>query len=77
MLKAKEVLGGKACIAGNVPLALLKVGTPEDVKRYVKDLIEGVAQDGGFILSNGGVLDDIRPENLRAMIDAVMEYGKY
>jgi uroporphyrinogen-III decarboxylase len=77
MIRAKEILGGKACIAGNVPVALLKVGTPDEVKGYVKNLIEKVAGDGGFILSNGGVMDDIKPENLRAMIDAGLEYGGY
>jgi len=77
MVKARQLLGGKACIAGNVPLALLKVGSPQDVRAYVKDLVEKVAGEGGFILSNGGVLDDIKPENLRAMIDAAFEYGKY
>ncbi|MGB9887368.1 MAG: uroporphyrinogen decarboxylase family protein [Moorellales bacterium] len=77
MVKAKAVLGGRACIAGNVPLALLKVGTPEQVRQYVRDLIEKVAGDGGFILANGGVLDDVKPENLRAMIEAGLEYGRY
>ena len=48
--RAKEVLRGKACIAGNVPIALLTVGTPDDVRAYCKDLIDTVGRDGGFIL---------------------------
>ena len=71
MLKAKEVLGGTACIAGNVPLQMLTVGSPDDVEAYCRRLLETVGQDGGFILSSGGAMDDARPENIRAMIESV------
>jgi hypothetical protein len=39
--------------------------------------MDDVAQDGGFILSTGAVLDDAEPENLHALIDAGKEYGIY
>jgi hypothetical protein len=77
MAKAKKVLGGKVCIAGNVPLSMLATGTPEDVRRYCKYLIDTVAEDGGYIMSSGGSMDDARPENMRAMIDFTKEYGVY
>ena len=44
MARAKEVLGGKACIAGNVPIALLSVGTPDEVRAYCRNLIDTVGQ---------------------------------
>jgi len=71
MLKAKEILGGTACIAGNVPLQMLTVGSPDDVEAYCRRLLETVGQDGGFILSAGGAMDDAKPENIRAMIGSV------
>ncbi|MDI6894818.1 MAG: uroporphyrinogen decarboxylase family protein [Bacillota bacterium] len=77
MVRVKEVLGGVACFAGNVPVTILKTGTPEEVRQYVRDLIEKVGQDGGFILTTGGVVDDAEPENFRAMIEAGKEYGVY
>jgi hypothetical protein len=77
MVRAKDTLAGKACIAGNVPLPLLKVGHPEEVRQYVKKLVTEVGSDGGYILANGGVLDGVRPENLRAMIDTGLEYGQH
>lgn len=77
MVRVKEVLGGVACFAGNVPVTMLKAGTPEEVRQYVRDLIEKVGQDGGFILTTGGVVDDAEPENFRAMIEAGKEYGVY
>jgi len=77
MKEVKKRLGGWACFGGNVPVSLLKAGTVEDVKTYVKRLIDDVAQDGGFILSTGAVLDDAKPENLHALIETGKEYGVY
>ena len=75
MRRAKEVLGHRACIAGNVPLSLLKVGTPDDVRAYCKDLIDGVGRDGGFIMGSSGQTEDVRIENIKAMVDFTKEYG--
>ncbi len=77
MKEVKKRFGGWACFGGNVPVSLLKAGTPVQVKTYVKNLMDDVAQDGGFILSTGAVLDDAQPENLHAMIEAGKEYGVY
>ncbi|MCR4420546.1 MAG: uroporphyrinogen decarboxylase family protein [Clostridia bacterium] len=70
MRRAKEVLGGMACIAGNVPGSLLALGTPEEVRRYCRELISEAGRGGGFILSSGAAVDQAKPENLRAMIEA-------
>ncbi len=77
MTRVKEVLGGHMCIAGNVPSSLLQMGTTEDVKKYCKWLIDVVGKDGGYIMSPGSSIDEVKPENLKAMIDFTKEYGKY
>jgi hypothetical protein len=77
MARAKKILGGTSCLLGNVPLDLLGVGTPQQVKEYVKKLIESAGKGGGFILANGAFFDDVRPENLKAMMEAGREYGAY
>ena len=77
MAKAKEILGDTACIGGNMPIALLSVGTPQQVKDYAKKLIDTVGKDGGYIMINGAVMEEAKPENVRAMIDATKEYGVY
>jgi uroporphyrinogen-III decarboxylase len=69
MAAAKRALAGQGCIAGNVPSALLALATPEDVEKYVTDLLDTCARDGGFFLRNGASLDDAKAENLRAMIE--------
>ncbi len=77
MAKAKEIMGGVACIAGNMPSDLLNVGTPQQVKDYAKKLIDTCGKGGGYIMSNGVAADDVKPENLKAMIGFTKEYGVY
>ena len=73
MRRAKEILGGVACIQGNVPISLLQLGTADQVKAYSRDLIEAVGPGGGFILDVGAVVDDARPGNVEAMIQAAKQ----
>jgi cytochrome c5 len=47
------------------------------VRAYCKDLIDTVAADGGFIMGPSGSTDDVKPENVKAMIDFTKEYGVY
>ena len=77
MVRAKEILGDRACIMGNVPTSLLISGTPEEVKKYCKELIETVGKDGGYILSYGATPNQAKIENVNAMRDSAKEYGIY
>ena len=77
MAKAKEILGGHVCISGNVPASLLQTSDVEGVKKYCKWLIDVVGKDGGFIMGPGSVVDEVKPENLKAMVDFTREYGQY
>jgi len=78
IFKAKEVLGDRICLRGNVPAPLLCTGTPQQVRDYCKKLIDVVGKGGGFIMDGGiGIPDEARPENVRAMADFTREYGVY
>jgi len=78
MKKAKEVLGDRVCIYGNVPSAMYVYGTPEDIDAYCRQLIQDCAPGGGFILgSECEVPWDAKPENIRAMLQAAEKYGQY
>ncbi len=77
MEKAKEILGDSACVGGNMPISLLNLGTPQEVKDYAKKLIDTVGKDGGYLMMNGAVIDEAKPENVKAMIDFTKEYGVY
>jgi len=75
--KAKEILGDTVCIKGNVPLSLLMAGTIEQVRQYVKELIDVAGKGGGLIVDSSAVVDKAKPENIKAMMDFAKEYGVY
>ena len=75
--RVKDVLGNHMCIMGNVPPSLLQVGSSQDVKDYCKRLIDVAGKGGGFIMASRSSIDEVKPENLKAMIDFTKEYGIY
>jgi len=77
IFRAKEILGDRVCLMGNVPLPLLQLGSPQDVEEYCRKLIKVCGKGGGFILANGGGIYDAKPENMRAMVDSIKKYGWY
>lgn len=77
MKRAKAILGGHCCIEGNVPMALMQVGSPQEVEEYCKNLIEVCGKGGGFILCSASGLDTAKPANVKAMIDSAEKYGRY
>jgi hypothetical protein len=77
MFKAKEILGDMVCLKGNVPLSMLVTGTPNDIKAYCKKLIDIVGKGGGFIMDAATVIEDAKPENVKAMFDFTKAYGVY
>ena len=77
IFKAKEVLKDHLCIRGNVPSSVLQVGTVQQVKDYCRKLIDEVGSGGGFIMSPRSSIDEVKPENLMAMVEFTKEYGVY
>lgn len=75
--RAKEILGDTVCFRGNVPVALLYAGTVQQVRDYVKELIDVVGQGGGLMVDCGIWFDEAKHENVKAMVDFTKEYGIY
>jgi uroporphyrinogen-III decarboxylase len=75
IFKAKEILAGHMCIAGDVPAALSSLGTPEEMEAYCSKLIDIVGKGSGFILSTGCTCPiDCRMENFKAMVDTTKNH---
>jgi uroporphyrinogen-III decarboxylase len=71
-------IGDKFCLSGGVPNRMLSFGTQEEVREFCRRVIAGVAQDGGYIMDAGAIMqNDTNPENLRAMTETTREYGVY
>jgi hypothetical protein len=77
LIKAKEILGDRVCIRGGMPISVLIAGTPDDIKRNCKQIIETVGEGGGFIMDASTGLDDVTPENTRAFFQYTGEFGTY
>ena len=78
LVKAREELGDNYCLAGGIPSRLLISGTPEKVRKHTEELIDNLKSGGGFIVStefNG--MGDAKVENVKALTETVMNYGKY
>jgi len=78
IFKAKEVLGDRMCIMGDVPAYLTAFRGRDEVMSYCKRLIEEVGRGGGFILSSGcSIPANAKPENVKALAEAAEEWGYY
>jgi uroporphyrinogen-III decarboxylase len=78
IFKAKEILGDRACLMGNLPANVTALGTAKDVEKYCKKQIEGCMEGGGYMLCSSCVLpDEIPVANINAMKDSVLNFGFY
>jgi uroporphyrinogen decarboxylase len=63
---------------GANPNAVMSRGTPEDVRREVKQRMEDFAPGGGFVFASvHNTQSEVPPENVVAFFDAALEYGRY
>jgi uroporphyrinogen-III decarboxylase len=76
ILQAKKVLGDHLCLLGNLKPSLFTLGTPADVEREVKTIIDGCAAGGGLIVS-AELTADSRFELVDTMIQTTKTYGVY
>lgn len=75
---AQEKLGGRFCLSGGVPNALLAFGTPEQVKERCRLLLDTCAGDGGFVMDASAIMqNDATLENVKAMTEFTRDYGRY
>lgn len=77
--KLKKEYGDKLAFWGTVGIQhTLPFGTPEDVRKEVKESIETVGKGGGLYLSPTHVLaPEVPHENIFAFVEAAKQYGKY
>ena len=57
---------------------VLPFGTPDEVRAEVKRIIQILGQSGGYMLASvHTILPDVPAENVLAMVDAAVEFGRY
>lgn len=65
-------------IVGGPPTSLFMAGTPAKIDEYVKELLVDLKPGGGYIMSpDVSIPYTAKPENVKALADAVKKYGVY
>ena len=76
--KTHKILGEKFCLSGGISNVILAHGTPDEVRRRCKEVIDIAARDGGYIMDSSAIMqNDAKVENVKAMTDFTREYGIY
>jgi len=77
--EALRVLRADMVLRGNIDqVEFLRVAKPEQIRAKVRDLLQRVKARGNWILSTTDFwIDHIPDENIRAFVDAGVEYGQY
>jgi uroporphyrinogen decarboxylase len=66
----KRIYGDRVAVLGGVDVGFLCRATPEDVRRYVRDVLDACAPGGGYCLGTGNsVANYIKLENYLTMLD--------
>ena len=88
LAQAKQLVGDRMMLSGNIPSQLFTTMTPAEVRGSVKAAIQAAAPGGGFSLrpsgAGAGTMSAQDPEQMRhclrsieAYIDAALELGAY
>lgn len=72
-----EALGGRVVLLGNVDPRLIRSGTPEDVRRATRRVLDKLAPRGGLIVQDGNNVPPGSPlANINAMMEAAEAWGR-
>jgi len=74
--KFKELVGDRMAMMGDVPAAMLAAGTPDDVTKYVRDLVSLFGNTGLILCPGCDAPINTKPENMEAFVAAARQYGK-
>jgi uroporphyrinogen-III decarboxylase len=77
LVKAKDIIGSHSSIVGGPPPSLF-LGSSEKLNEYVKNLLDDMKPNGGYIMSPAVTIPaTAKTENIRALHEAVEKHGKY
>jgi len=78
LAKAKEMIGDRLCLLGNVDVTHILVDASKmEVLEAVRSSIEAAGKGGGYIVAPTNSHPGMSVQRLRWMIEAVYKYGRY
>jgi len=76
IFRLKRLYGDRLTLIGNIDINTLALGTPEQVRNEVRDKIGRLAPGGRYVISSSTSIPEyVKPENYRAMLDAIREFA--
>lgn len=78
-MRIRDVVGDHMILVSGPPNSLLIGGTPQKAGAPMKLMLTDCKEGDMMIYpgADGGISGDARPENVKALIKAVKNYGKY
>ena len=75
----KEKYGDRIALIGNIDCGYILSQAPvEEVREVTRRTIQTAAPGGGYCLSSSNSIhSSVKPENLKAMVDTLREFGEY
>ncbi len=79
LAELKSRYGGRIVFCGAVDTQrVLPTGTPDEVRDEVKRVIQVLGEGGDYMLASvHTIMNEVPAENILAMVDAAVDYGKY
>ncbi len=75
---ARQIVGSRLCLCGNVDCGVLLLGTPEQVYAATATLLQAQHPQGAFVLgASNAVQQEVPMQNYRAMLAAWQQWGQY
>jgi uroporphyrinogen decarboxylase len=76
-LKIKQGFGKNLCFQGGIDIQhILPQGSPEDIRQHVKETVNTLGSNGGYIFGTShNLLPETPTENILALIEAYHEFG--
>lgn len=79
LAELKKRYGKRLCFCGAIDThQILPAGSTQEVRQEVRRVIEILGPGGGYMAAAvHTIMDEVPPENILAMVDAVEEFGRY
>ncbi len=78
LARAKEMVGGRLCLVGNMDVTRILVdASREEVEEAVRSSIDAAGPGGGYIVAPTNSHESMTVRNQRWMVEAVEKYGRY
>jgi uroporphyrinogen-III decarboxylase len=73
--KFRQIVGDRMAVMGDIPAQLFSLGAPDDIYKYVRDLIRDIGPTGLLLAPGCDAPYNAKPENVEAFVAAGHEYG--